>query len=96
MKEKMNIISSSMELIKGSSRTNIMLPKGIKFIIDNALFSTKPRINMLSFKYIRCNEYHIETFNENGIKYIYIISNVSAGKQILKKLLYLQVYTSQV
>ena len=36
-----NIIFGSTKLIKGSGKTNILLPKGTKFIIEDALFSTK-------------------------------------------------------
>jgi hypothetical protein len=63
-----------------------MLPNGIKFIIDNALFYTKSRRNILSFKKIRLNKYRIEIANDNGIEYLYIVSNISTEKQILKKL----------
>jgi hypothetical protein len=63
-----------------------MLPNGIKFIIDNALFYTKSRRNILSLKNIRLNGYRIEIANDNGIEYLYIVSNISTEKQILKKL----------
>ena len=36
-----NTISSSSKLIEGSGRAIILLPKGTKFFIDDALFSTK-------------------------------------------------------
>ena len=53
-------------LIKGSRRANIMLPKGTKFCIDNALFSSKSKRNLLSFKNIHYNDYHNETNNEGS------------------------------
>jgi len=89
MKAKVNTISSSVDLIEGSRRANIMLPNGTRFIIDNVLFSTKSRRNLLCFKEIRLNGYYIETVNDNGIEYLYIVSNVSTRKQTLKKLLVL-------
>ena len=55
-----------------------MFHRGTRFIIDNVLFSTKSRINLLSFKDIRRNGHHIETVNDNGIKYLHIIWNVSS------------------
>jgi hypothetical protein len=64
-----------------------MFHRETRFIIDNVLFSIKSRRNLLSFKDIRHNGYHIETANDNGIKYLHIIWNVSTKKQILKKLL---------
>ncbi|TYH08959.1 hypothetical protein ES288_A07G058700v1 [Gossypium darwinii] len=59
-----NTISGSSKLIEGSGRAIILLPKGTKFIIDDALYSTKSQRNLLSFKDIRLNGYHIETMNE--------------------------------
>ena len=67
MKTKVNTISGSTDLIEGSKRANIMLYNGTRFIIDNALFFTKSRRNLLSFKDIRLNKYHIKTANDNGI-----------------------------
>ena len=55
MKVKVNTISGSTYLIEGFERANIMFPNGTRFIIDNALFSTKSRKNLLSFKDIRLN-----------------------------------------
>ncbi|KAB2052786.1 hypothetical protein ES319_A12G145100v1, partial [Gossypium barbadense] len=67
-----NTISGSSKLIKGSGRAIILLPKGTKFIIDDALYSTKSQRSLLSFKDIRLNGYHIETMNEKNVKYLYI------------------------
>ncbi|TYH09654.1 hypothetical protein ES288_A07G113900v1 [Gossypium darwinii] len=66
-----NTISGSSKLIEGSGRAIILLPKGTKFIIDDALYSTKSQRNLLSFKDIRLNGYHIETMNEKIVEYIY-------------------------
>jgi hypothetical protein len=46
MKAKENITSRSTYLIEGSGRANIMLHNRTRFIIDNALFSTKSRRNL--------------------------------------------------
>jgi len=86
MKVKVNTILGSADMIEGSRRANIMLPNGIKFIIDNALFYTKSRRNILSLKNIRLNGYRIEIANENSIEYLYIVSNISTEKQKLKNL----------
>jgi hypothetical protein len=77
-KDYVNTISGSSNLIKGSGRANIMLPKGTKLYIDDALYSSKSRRNLLSFKDIRYNGYHIETNNEE----------VSGQKLILEKLFF--------
>jgi hypothetical protein len=84
-------------LIEGSKKANIMLHNETRFIIDNVLFFTKSMRNLLNFKDIRLNKYHIETVNDNDIEYLYIVSNVSTGKQILEKLFVLSLglyYTS--
>ncbi|KAG4192625.1 hypothetical protein ERO13_A07G173700v2 [Gossypium hirsutum] len=81
-----NTISGSSKLIEGSGRAIILLPKGTKFIIDDVLYSTKSQRNLLSFKDISLNGYHIETMNEKNVEYLYI-TNVECGKKyILERL----------
>ncbi|KAG4126133.1 hypothetical protein ERO13_D10G138740v2, partial [Gossypium hirsutum] len=79
-----NTISGNFKLIEGSGRAIILLPKGTKFVIDDVLYSTKPQRNLLSFKYIRLNGYHIETMNEKNIEDLYI-TNVECGKKYVSK-----------
>ncbi|KAG4206816.1 hypothetical protein ERO13_A03G030750v2 [Gossypium hirsutum] len=67
-----NAISGSSKLIEGSRRVIILLPKGTNFVIDDTLYSTKSQRNLLSFKDIRLNGYHIETINEKIVEYLYI------------------------
>ncbi|KAG4159554.1 hypothetical protein ERO13_D02G181150v2, partial [Gossypium hirsutum] len=82
-----NTISGSSKLIKGSERAILLLSKGTKFVINDALFSIKSQRNLLSFKDIRINRYHIETMNEKNIEYLYI-TNVEYGKKyVLERLL---------
>ncbi|KAB2024746.1 hypothetical protein ES319_D06G107100v1, partial [Gossypium barbadense] len=81
-----NTISGSSKLIEGSGIAIILLPKGTKIFIDDALYSTKSQRNLLSFKDIHLNGYHIETMNEKNIEYQYI-TNVECGKKyVLKRL----------
>ncbi|KAB2078432.1 hypothetical protein ES319_A06G162200v1, partial [Gossypium barbadense] len=81
-----NTISGSSKLIESSGIAIILLPKGTKLVIDNVLFSTKFQRNLLSFKDIRLNGYHIKIINEKNIEYLYI-TNVECGKKyILKRL----------
>ena len=65
-------ISGPIDLIKGSRRATIVLPNGTKFQIDDALYYNKSNRNLLSFKDIRRNGYHIETMSHNGNKYLLI------------------------
>jgi hypothetical protein len=86
-KASVNTISSSSNLIEGFGRTNIILPEGTKFCINDALYSFKSKRNLISFKDIRLNGYHVETTNEGNDEYLYITSIILGQKLILKKLL---------
>ncbi|KAG4114355.1 hypothetical protein ERO13_D12G041150v2, partial [Gossypium hirsutum] len=82
-----NTILGNSKFIEGFRRAIILLPKGTKYVIDDALFSTKSQRNLSSFKDIRLNGYHIETMNEKRIEYLYI-KNVECGKKyVLERLL---------
>ncbi|TYI93626.1 hypothetical protein E1A91_D02G148300v1, partial [Gossypium mustelinum] len=81
-----NTISGSSKLIEGSGRAIILLPKRTKLVIDDALFSTKSQRNLLSFKDIRINGYHIETMNEKYIEYLYITNVECGNKYVLERL----------
>ena len=65
MKEaNVNTIFGSTKSIEGSVKANILLPGGTKLTIDITLFCCKSQRNLLSFKDIRQNGYHIETTND--------------------------------
>ena len=51
-------------MIKGSGKDNIVLPNNTRLSIKDALYSPESRRNLLSFKDIRANVYHIETKDE--------------------------------
>ena len=80
-------ISGTSNLIEGSGRANIVLPNGTRFHINDALYSSKSRRNLLSFKDIRRNGYHIETMNEGNKECLYITSIISGKKIVAEKLL---------
>jgi hypothetical protein len=81
-----NTISGISNLIEGSGRAYILLPEGTKLIINDALYSSKYRRNLLSFKDIRRNDYHIETMTENNIEYLQITTIKYGQKFILEKM----------
>ncbi|KAF7137709.1 hypothetical protein RHSIM_Rhsim07G0041900 [Rhododendron simsii] len=81
-----NTISGSANLIEGSGRANIVLTNGTNLSIDNALYSTRSRRNLLSFKDIRRNGYHIETISEGKKEYLRIASYVTGQKLVLETL----------
>ena len=74
------------KIIIGSGRACFSMPNGTKFEIDNALYSPKSCRNLLSFKDIRRNGYHVETMNKNVVEYLCITSLNSEKKCILEKL----------
>ena len=79
-------ISSTSDLIKGSGRANIMRPNGTRFHNNDALYSSKSTRNLLSFKDIRKNGYHIETVNEGNKESLYITSIIYGKNIVAKKL----------
>ena len=80
-------ILGPIDMIKGSRIATIILPKGTKFQIEDALYSNKSSINLLSFKDIRRNGYHIETMNHDENEYLLITSIIFGQKCILEQLL---------
>ena len=67
IKANVNTISGTTNLVKGFERANIMLPNGTRFHINDALYSSKSKINFLNFKYIHRNVYDIETMNKDNV-----------------------------
>ena len=58
----------------------------MKFEICDALYSPKSHRNLISFRDIRKNGYHIETMHKNDIEYLFITKE---RNHILEKLLML-------
>ena len=81
-----NTICGSAKLIESSGRANILLPGRTKLVIDHVLFSKKSRRNLLSYKDIHRNGYHIETVEEENNEYLCITNIISGKKYILEKL----------
>ena len=75
-----NTISGPADLIDGFERATIMLPCGTILHINDVLYSIKSIRNLLSFKDICHNGYHIETTYDNNKEYLYITHIVSSQK----------------
>ena len=86
LKANVNTISGPAYLIEGSGRAMILLPNNTKICISDALYSSRSRRNLLSFKDIRCNGYHIEIISDKNIEYLCITSHDSGKKLIKEKL----------
>ena len=72
-------------LVEGSRRANILLPNGTRFHINDALYSSKSRRNLLNFKNICKNGYYIEIMNEGNVEYLYITSFIFGQKLRVEK-----------
>ena len=79
-------ISGPVDLIKGFDKATIILPKGTKLKIEDALYSNKSSRNLLSFKDIGRNGYHIETMNHDKNEYLLITSIIYGQKCIWEQL----------
>ncbi|KAM1778054.1 hypothetical protein PS1_044952 [Malus domestica] len=84
-KVKVTTISGPSDVIEGSGKAQIMLPNGTILSIKNALYATQSIRNLLSFKDIRLNGYHLETKSVENVEYLCITSN-DTQKRILEKL----------
>ena len=62
-----------------------MLCGGTILHIENALYFSKSNRNLLSFKYIRLNEYHIETKDDEDIEYLCITQPNWDKKSVMEK-----------
>ena len=82
-----SIISGTANLIEGSRIEIIMLPNGNRFHINDVLYYDKSTRNLIGFKDIRINGYHIEIVKECNIECLYIASIISGKKLIVEKLL---------
>ncbi|CAA0805913.1 Unknown protein, partial [Striga hermonthica] len=59
---------------------------GTKFTLNDALFSPKSTKNLLSFKDIQMNGYHVETMNKGRVEYLCITSYNTGNKCVLERL----------
>ncbi|KAJ0481448.1 putative GAG-pre-integrase domain-containing protein [Helianthus annuus] len=85
-KANVGTISGKSKLIEGFGEAYVVLPGGTPFKITNALFSPMSQRNLISFKDVRLNGYHLETTSEGHDEYLHI-TNISSGKKhVLEKL----------
>ncbi|EOY09142.1 Uncharacterized protein TCM_024537 [Theobroma cacao] len=67
-------ISGPVGIIDGSENATIVLPNGTTLHIKDALLSSRSKRNLLSFKYVRHNGYHLETIYEQNKECLCITS----------------------
>src|SRR3954463_12430255 len=80
-----NTIMGTTNLIEGSGRATLLLRNGTRLSIHNALYASRSRRNLLSFKDIRGNGYHVETTRENETEFLCITSGDCGEKRVLEK-----------
>ena len=83
-KSYVNTTSGSAKLIERSGRDSLLLRGRTLLEIKNALYYSKSKRNLLSFKVICKNGYHVETANEGMVAYLYI-TMISEEKNIVHK-----------
>jgi len=65
--QNVSTIFCTINIIECSTRATILLPRGTRLHIKNVYYSPKSNRNLLSFKDIHLNGYHIETNNEGDM-----------------------------
>ena len=86
-KANVTTISGSVDMIKGFGKANIVLPNNTILSIKDPLYSPESRRDLLSFKDIRANGYHIETTDEDRKEYLYITARISGRSLYLRNYL---------
>jgi len=84
--EYVHTISGRNKIIKGSGRASIILQKGTIININGALYSPLSHRNLLSFRDIRLNGYHIETKDMDNKEFLCITNTISNTKYVLEEL----------
>ena len=75
---KVSTIARPVQIIEGSGIAHMMLPNGTHLFIKDALFSSSSRRNLISFKDIIMNEYHVETVSEGNKEYLCIVTSIGS------------------
>jgi hypothetical protein len=78
-------ITRSDSCVIGSGKATITLPMGIQIQIKEALLYPESTRTLLSFRDIRANGFHVETTEENGKEYLYIIKYGRYDKEVIEK-----------
>ena len=91
-------ISGMSSIIEGFGKASFILLNETQIHIPKALYSSKSTRNLLSFKDIHLNDFHVETTSEGGKEYLLITSTTSGYKKILEKLSSVTsgLYTTQI
>jgi len=72
-------------MIVGSGRATFILPMGTQIHIEEALLYPDSTRTLLSYRDIRKNEIHVETYEEHNEEFLLFTKNTGYGKQTLEK-----------
>jgi Reverse transcriptase (RNA-dependent DNA polymerase)/GAG-pre-integrase domain/Integrase core domain len=81
-----NTVAGVSKLIEGSGKACVVLPKGTMIKMNDALYSSKTRRNLISFKDLRLCGFHVETTTENKEEYMCLTKNESGKKRVVEKM----------
>jgi len=85
-KANIQTISGPVNIIDGYGITTVILPNGTTLYLEDALLSGRSKRNLLSYKDVRRNGYHLETVNEQNKEFLCITSYKMGQKTIHEKL----------
>ena len=76
----------SKSIIQGRGTASFMLPNGTTLNVVDALYAPKSPRTLLSFKDIRANGFHLDTYVENWEEYLCVTSEKAGKRRILEKM----------
>ena len=82
----MTTMIGSKSIIQGRGTASFMLPNGTTLNVVDALYAPKSPRTLLSFKDIRANGFHLDTYVENGEEYLCVTSEKAGHRRILEKM----------
>lgn len=85
---QMTTIMGNDQIEEGHGPATIILPQDIVIRIKSVIFAPNATMNLISFKDIRVNGYHIHTNTEKTQEVIHIVSNTDNGMEIKKLFLH--------
>jgi len=77
-------IAGVASLIEGHGQAYVLMPNGTHLEIKNALYSPSSKRSLLSFKDIRLNGFHLETWGEGNEEFLNITSITKGNRKILE------------
>lgn len=71
--------------ISGIGRATIILPIGVRLIIEDALLYSESKHTILSFKYISENGFHVEFNKVDDIEYLFMTKCDGYERKVVEK-----------